>query len=45
VTAAQARAYRRFFETRAWQKVDFARYSRVKAAVAQAPELTLRDVV
>jgi ABC-type sugar transport system substrate-binding protein len=44
VTAAHARAYRRFFETRAWQKVDFAKYSRVKAGAA-APELTLEGLV
>ncbi|HYD39704.1 MAG TPA: ABC transporter substrate-binding protein [Anaeromyxobacter sp.] len=45
VTAADARAYRRFFESRGWQKVDFARYSRVKAGAAHVPALTLRDVV
>ncbi|HYD39705.1 MAG TPA: ABC transporter substrate-binding protein [Anaeromyxobacter sp.] len=45
VTGAQARAYRRFFETRAWQKVDFTQYSRVRAGSADAPELTLQGLV
>ncbi len=45
VTAAEVHAYRRFFEGRGWQKVDFARYSRVKAGAAALPELRLRDVV
>lgn len=44
VTARRARSYRRFFEARAWQKVDFAKYSRVKAGAA-APELTLEGLV
>lgn len=45
VTAALAPSYRRFFENRGWQKVDFARYSRVKSGSDTVPPLTLRAIV
>jgi ABC-type sugar transport system substrate-binding protein len=45
VTAASARAYRRFFETRAWERVDFAKYSRVRSGSANPPDLTIQTLL
>ena len=45
VTPALAQAYRRFFETRAWERVDFSRYSRATTGAQDAPELTIEALL
>jgi ABC-type sugar transport system substrate-binding protein len=45
VTVDHARRYLRFFEERAWERVDYERYSRVRVGSDEVPELSLATLL